>query len=486
MFRNVLAVVLVASLSSAVVAANEYKLVGFPSGLTSSSGGPVLVGNLLSISAGGANAFCHGPATFTFVWNRDAAKPEPPPLTAIVKIDTLATAWDNSGYGYSNNGWESALPGPFVSKSASEYVVKSNPGETFTMTANPASSIGPNGGFCTAQVEMNVIPVVVSLGANVQWWQSGVITAQTEEDEPVAVPGSPPSPPVFQVPYTPHIMQSALAMGSLTAGSLGFKQPPVVGASTYQWTIGEDYFLNWDPGTTSPFSAPVFLGPSSVEVNTANPLWKWKGTQTKPATVQATGVVMMPNVYNPAEATVVDNFTVEVVRPTISVGPLTFDRQKPWERIVPPQSYQVETLANIEVGTVNQPLQASSSKYAFAQVIKSSKRTGFFVHPVIMGALDGDYPYLYRVQVYANGHESQFEDSPYQSANILPVSAEDEFDLFLMYKSDASFSSWVPLARLEWSWKAKYGGTPSDFTQSSSPWVPTALHPEWTSVELPN
>jgi hypothetical protein len=436
--------------------------------------GGVFSNELYTVSAGGANAFCHGPVTFKFIWDRDDAHPEPPPKTAIVKIETSATAWNGSGYGNANNGWASAI-GPAVTMSASEYKVKSNPGESFTMTINPSASIGANGGFCSAQVKMTAFPVEVAL-TNITWFIPSE-TVQTEEEDPVAIEGPPwNGPPVALAPALPHILIGERTYATLSADPLAITSP-------FNWTITDNYFRAFSPSVP----ASTYAGPTFVQTDSASPLWSWNVATNKLCTATGSGQVQMPNnLYNPMVATVTDSFEVNVRRPEHSLQQLKV------KRVASAYTEVINGLNMIGVSAGVECQQGAvfansfpTGKYGFSQTITSSTRTPpppGWTNP-LLDCLDGGFPYPILKQEYLTTiDEAEYEDYPaHLFANgALPVTANDNFRLTVVFKANRLDAQWVPLVRTDWSWSGSTGGPYSGPTVG--PWIQTTEHPSWTQV----
>lgn len=377
-----------------------------------------------------------------------------------------------------NNGWEEFTNKNNVSNGAVEYIVKSTPGESFEMTVTVSAS-GP--ADVQVSVRMQAYKVNTSL-TNCKWYVSSGTT------------------------LTPHVLVGERISGSLSVDTLSF-YPNTTAEKFYQWTVPGTIFKNWDPfAVVNGVSIPAYDDEFNTnnDLKQASPYWYWKATATASRTVIAQGKVnLSANKYNPKEATVSDDFQVEVVRPTISVSQLAFATTQPlvYGKTSSPTFAHIGIDIDAPSGYVSVPSaytdnNGNGGTYAFAQVITSTNRT--FTGPnsplTFSNKLDGTFPYAFNQQFYGVGETSRFHDTPNVSSDPTPpLSASDAFKVTIMYKPSTSGACWVPLRNATWSWNASVTSmanvtpTPSLIgSRTSSNWTDIMDHPTWNGAQSLN
>ena len=452
---------------------NCYKIDGNPTGLTSNlaPSGPGTWNNGVYTIHG--TTWAKGPATFKFKWHRSATQPEPPPLTAVVYIDSSAHTTDVAHQTTANNGWESKSQ--VEGMGAKEYKIKANPGESFEMTINPSGSASMYGSIDVA-VTMRAIPVVASV-SGVTW---------------IVGSGTPPPP------AAPHILVGQRAQSSLSVEGLSFV--PNGATTNYSWVIPGTKFKKWYPEfiNSSGVWQPKLTGFPATDLTLESPYWYWKATVDTAISVLGSGLLNMPtNVYELKQVTVSDEFNLTLRVPLFNIQNLAFDYPSPQGGQYYLQdgslAYKVFTAVRARQGSVSIPAGFSAGgQYAFVQRIESSTRNGVLK---ASGTLDGTFPYPYTTQLYGAGVTANFVDGPWQSNTVLPVSADDSFTVTVIFMPGSDLAEWVPLRVGTWKWHGEIqsGATlPAAGTymnlpnppnvQSSTAWAKTTTHPDWTGV----
>jgi hypothetical protein len=453
---------------------NEYVLDGQPTGLTASNGGSVsFVKGAYAARALGSGANASGTATYKFKWVRSLTKPEPPPLTAVVRIETKAFA---IGAGPTNdvtvnNGWKTFTDKNDVSSGATEYVVKTSPGEAFEMPISVSAS-GPAEVRVSVRMEAYKVHAAIT---NCKWYVSSGTTP------------------------TPHVLVGERISGSLSVNTLSFI-PNTETETFYEWTVPGTIFKNWDPfAVVRQAVQPAYDDDFTThkDLKQASPVWYWKANATAHRTVVAQGKLnLSANKYCPKEPTVSDDFQVEVVRPKVSISQLAFTSPHAWIRDkISSSTFAhlgvdiVAPIGSVTVPTAYSDKTGSGGTYAFTQVIASWTRTlpGINNTLSISHQLDGTFPYAFNRSVYAVGEQSKFYDTTSISSDSPPpLSAQGVFKVTIIYKPSSPGSCWVPLRSATWSWRANAtstgstsSGTRYSGTRTSSKWSDTTDHPTW-------
>lgn len=459
--------------------ANAYVLDGNPTGLTAYMGNVTFANGSYSGSAWGNAASVTGTAVFKFKWEQNPAQPEPPPLSAIVRVEASSMVRDYTTIGSYSNGYQSwNLVGQLGGASASEYFVKESPGNSFEVSVPiHATTGGVAGVSALASVKVTAVPVAASV-SGVTW--HGEIGQ----------------------PKTARILIGQKAVGALTTGG-----HPVTNSV---WTVPGTTFKDYDPTLlpATPSGAPnQLINMTASDWQVPAPTWYWTAAADEILKPKVAATVSFPsNQYKPQSAQVTDEFTVTVMRPISNVRQIWVNGSKP---VLTSKSFgsadpwrnwlNVETSCDSREGTVALPsgFQAGG-EYFFTQIITSSRRQWVDLQntpphneipkdEVLTQALDAEFTYPFAKRSYPIGERADFEDYPAQHSKRIPLDVNDQFKTWIMFIPPGAGSKPVPVMQSTWYWTAVVQApySPGDRLgeHSSTAWQAASDHPGWKTVK---
>jgi len=439
---------------------------------------------------GSGSVHCYGQIVATFTWVPDVA--EEPPTVAIVEEQGAASWTGTSGSCADGLGDTATAITNGQTSTGIYYWVKENPGNSFTITCSPEaqaskSSSGGPGSPPNAAAGVWYKALAMPLRLSLYGTTPGV-----DEEE------------ITQIDYA-EIGQQISAAPTVDGGASG------ITFQHYNWTIDGDKFKNYVVGSGPPENDPnapaVVNYLTATDLTSSQPTWAWQTSNKAPEEVLCHLEILVGGVsigYGDISryATVLEP-TSEMPR---DVGPITYTYNgiqagDPLNEEVPAPG--VNFRATVTTNSIISD-NLGPGKWMYVQLAKINADTTLFYTDVF-----GHWHIRYHSDVFELDNQWGYEpgdpanawtadtqmhpagDSPSWSlAGGMSFDIADLFTMYLMYRPPGTYSQWVTLKKIDWSWTTSGSRESSlDSWPEPPPGVITVseavecrTHPTWTTV----
>jgi hypothetical protein len=238
-------------------------------------------------------------------------------------------------------------------------------------------------------------------------------------------------------------------------------RPPGQPITNPQWTIPGTRVKNYTQAVGA--GVKTDLAAADLQAATIDFFWIDVGSQIVNVTAQVAGVALTATVTFTIKRPTVDHFTATTSTVNVCVG--TYLQPGTWLAAFQPAAGAVAlkygcqwdakvTVPDIGVGKVGftQRIQPNRVNTSNAGVAKTKASAAFVLDEGAGIQYSGPQAVANSASVTLNS--VIYSDSPASglTATNQAVSASDNFELYLMYKSDEADSIWVTLSSLTWQW----------------------------------